>query len=83
MDRGLPSSVRNDRVNSLIRKLGLTKAQHTRIGSHGMNKSISGGERKRLAFASEVGIPVFNFSEVLSEIVLNSASWTKPTDTQE
>lgn len=35
-------------------KLGLTKCRNTKIGLAGVFKGISGGEAKRLAFASEV-----------------------------
>lgn len=42
------------RVNDVLDIVGLTKSQHTRIGNHATKKSLSGGEKKRLAFASEV-----------------------------
>ena len=35
-------------------QLGLTKCSNSRIGVPGKTRGISGGERKRLAFASEV-----------------------------
>lgn len=54
MDNSLLKSDRKARVNELLKELGLLKAQNTRIGVQNMEKSISGGERKRLAFASEV-----------------------------
>ena len=45
---------RKTRVHELIKELGLSKVQHSRIGSPESEKSLSGGERKRLAFATEV-----------------------------
>ncbi|KAL7640652.1 UNVERIFIED_CONTAM: hypothetical protein RMT77_008927 [Armadillidium vulgare] len=54
MDNRLSSYDRKQRVNELLKELGLMKAQNTRIGVPGMEKCISGGERKRLAFASEI-----------------------------
>ena len=41
---------------SLYFQIGLTKCADTFIGVVGSKKGISGGERKRLAFASEVSI---------------------------
>ena len=38
-----------------MNQLGLTKCQDARIGDPATDKGISGGEMKRLAFASEVG----------------------------
>lgn len=38
----------------MLLQLGLTKCENTQIGIAGRVKGISGGEMKRLAFASEV-----------------------------
>nr|XP_053651117.1 protein scarlet-like [Cherax quadricarinatus] len=54
MDSGTSWSERKARVQQLTKELGLTKVLHSRIGVPGMTKSLSGGERKRLAFASEI-----------------------------
>ncbi|XP_076032222.1 protein scarlet-like isoform X2 [Oratosquilla oratoria] len=54
MDRRSTGSERSARVHELLKELGLTRAQNTRIGTPGMDKSLSGGERKRLAFATEI-----------------------------
>jgi ABC-type multidrug transport system ATPase subunit len=54
MDRDVPQEQRRRRVDEVIRELGLTKCENTLIGVAGRFKSISGGEAKRLAFASEV-----------------------------
>ncbi|XP_052218229.1 protein white-like [Dreissena polymorpha] len=44
---------RIERVNEVIKELGLTKCQDTIIGNPGRIKGISGGEMRRLSFASE------------------------------
>ncbi|CAG2162948.1 unnamed protein product, partial [Oppiella nova] len=53
MDPNLPQKERTDRVNEVILRFSLTKCAGTRIGSSTTFKGISGGESKRLAFASE------------------------------
>lgn len=42
------------RVNEIIEEFNLEKCKHTKIGSHDNKKGISGGEKRRLSFASEV-----------------------------
>uniref|UniRef100_A0A0P5A3D2 Protein white n=1 Tax=Daphnia magna TaxID=35525 RepID=A0A0P5A3D2_9CRUS len=55
MDKYLTYSERMTRVGQVIHELGLTKCENTMIGNPERGiKGISGGERKRLAFASEV-----------------------------
>lgn len=44
---------RKRRVEEVMKELGLTKCADTRIGIPGRIKGISGGEKKRLAFACE------------------------------
>ncbi|KAH3812045.1 hypothetical protein DPMN_140466 [Dreissena polymorpha] len=51
---------RIERVNEVIKELGLTKCQDTIIGNPGRIKGISGGEMRRLSFASEVCGIVFS-----------------------
>lgn len=53
MPRGCPASIRNQRIAQVLRDLSLTECQNTVIGQVGRTKGLSGGERKRLAFASE------------------------------
>ena len=55
MDKQLTYKERMGRVEEVIHELGLRKCADARIGhpERGI-KGISGGERKRLAFASEV-----------------------------
>nr|QST15008.1 ABCG2-like7 protein [Diaphanosoma celebensis] len=45
---------RDARVDQLLTDLGLKKCQNTLIGEPGVSKSLSGGERKRLSFATQV-----------------------------
>ncbi|OWA54294.1 Protein scarlet [Hypsibius exemplaris] len=52
--RLLTKQERYQRIDELLNLMGLTKCQHTRIGLPGIEKSISGGESKRLAFATEL-----------------------------
>lgn len=54
MDRDNSYLQRMERVKEVISELSLSKCQNTQIGITGRIKGISGGERKRLAFASEV-----------------------------
>jgi len=54
MDRKTKASARAARIDDLIRELGLFKCRNTRIGIPNMDKSLSGGERKRLSFATEI-----------------------------
>ncbi|KAK8401171.1 hypothetical protein O3P69_002735 [Scylla paramamosain] len=54
MDVRTSPGERRSRVQELVKELGLSKVQHSRIGCPGSEKSLSGGERKRLAFASEI-----------------------------
>ena len=43
-----------DRVQEVVRLMGLQKCYKTLIGTPGISKTISGGEMKRLAFASAI-----------------------------
>ncbi|KAE9530645.1 hypothetical protein AGLY_011107 [Aphis glycines] len=54
MDRHIPYEKRMARVEDVIQELSLTKCQNTIIGVTGRIKGLSGGEMKRLSFASEV-----------------------------
>lgn len=53
MGRSATDQQRSARVNTVMEELGLTKSKHTLIGGW-MIRGISGGERKRLAFATEI-----------------------------
>lgn len=55
MDKNFSAEERNERVESVIVEFGLAKCRNTLIGNPEKGiKGISGGERKRLAFACEV-----------------------------
>ncbi len=55
MDKHFTYEERMERVEEVILELGLTKCRNTLIGNPEKGiKGISGGERKRLAFACEV-----------------------------
>eukprot|EP01138_Halocafeteria_seosinensis_P009589 gb/GECG01009799.1/.p1 GENE.gb/GECG01009799.1/~~gb/GECG01009799.1/.p1 ORF type:complete len:671 (+),score=86.86 gb/GECG01009799.1/:1-2013(+) len=54
LGRSVSEKEKSDRVDSLISALGLKKCQHSLIGSPTEKRGISGGERKRLALASEI-----------------------------
>jgi len=52
--KGVPERERTERVEQVIKDLGLRKCADNLIGIPGRVKGISGGEKKRLAFACEV-----------------------------
>ena len=54
MDKDMSKAKRAERVDAVIRELGLKKCEKTLIGVQGRIKGISGGEMKRLAFACEI-----------------------------
>lgn len=51
---GCPSAIRTAFADALITRFGLLKCQHVPIGTAGMKRAISGGERKRLSVATEL-----------------------------
>lgn len=53
MGKDVPKRAKLSRVNEVLQELSLTKCADTIIGAPGRMKGLSGGERKRLAFASE------------------------------
>ncbi|XP_050697915.1 protein scarlet-like [Eriocheir sinensis] len=54
MDRHCSARQREARVQELLTELGLLEVRNTRIGAPGTAKTLSGGERRRLAFAAEI-----------------------------
>ncbi|KAK3797704.1 hypothetical protein RRG08_054721 [Elysia crispata] len=69
MDKRVSARDRLDRVEDVIQEMGLSKCASSRIGSPGgARKGISGGERKRLSFASEAltNPPIFFCDEPTS-----------------
>ncbi|XP_064613725.1 protein white-like [Liolophura sinensis] len=54
MDKHVTKNQRLARVEKVINEMGLSKCADTLIGTPGRIKGISGGEMKRLSFASEI-----------------------------
>lgn len=54
LDRNLLDNERQERVDRVIRQMGLETCKNSTIGFPGTQKSISGGEKRRLAFATEL-----------------------------
>jgi len=54
LDRITTDVERQRKVSELLVKVGLTACAGTVIGTAGQDKMLSGGEKKRLAFATEV-----------------------------
>ncbi|XP_044265632.1 protein scarlet isoform X2 [Tribolium madens] len=54
LDRKTTQQERNSKIYEILKSLGLTKCLNTRIGINGESKVLSGGEKKRLAFATEL-----------------------------
>ena len=54
MERWIPIKQKLERVEQVLHEMGLKKCEGTVIGIPGKIKGISGGEKKRLSFASEV-----------------------------
>lgn len=54
LDRRVTKHERERIINELLEQTGLKRCSHTRIGEIGEGKMLSGGEKKRLAFATEL-----------------------------
>lgn len=54
LDRRISNQERILKIDKILKRLGLIDCLNTTIGYAGSNKVLSGGERKRLAFATEV-----------------------------
>ncbi|KAL8617477.1 hypothetical protein ACOMHN_048115, partial [Nucella lapillus] len=54
MDNSIHREARLQRVEQVIREMGLTRCADTQIGIKGAKRGISGGELKRLSFACEI-----------------------------
>lgn len=52
--RNVPTTVIQARISYLLKHLGLSHRIQSRIGVSGDKKVLSGGEKKRLSFATEV-----------------------------
>ncbi|XP_060597874.1 protein white-like [Ruditapes philippinarum] len=54
MDKSVNTKRRLERVDEVLKELGLQKCEDNMIGNPGRIKGISGGEMRRLSFASEI-----------------------------
>lgn len=54
LDRRMHTWEIHEKINNLLREVGLYERHEVRIGTGGDDKVLSGGEKKRLAFATEV-----------------------------
>jgi len=54
LDRRVKSAEIGFTIRELLERTGLIKCMHTRIGEDGEGKVLSGGEKKRLSFATEL-----------------------------
>ncbi|GAB0088669.1 protein scarlet [Sergentomyia squamirostris] len=54
VDRRMSRADKNILIDDLLHRAGLTMCTNTRIGHAGHEKVLSGGEKKRLAFATEL-----------------------------
>nr|XP_023024800.1 protein scarlet [Leptinotarsa decemlineata] len=54
LDRRIKSSEKRRKISDLLKQLGLSSCINSRIGGIDENKALSGGEKKRLAFAVEL-----------------------------
>jgi len=61
LSRDIPHKEKKQRVEDLLRSLVLTKASNTRVGLAGIQRGVSGGERKRTA----IGVELVNDPQIL------------------
>ncbi|XP_066247718.1 protein scarlet [Euwallacea similis] len=54
LDRRVTKLEKTTKIDAILGQLGLRKCRNTRIGAIGQYKGLSGGEKKRLAFATEL-----------------------------
>ncbi|KAJ3643838.1 hypothetical protein Zmor_026524 [Zophobas morio] len=54
LDRKTTQTERNSKIYQILKSLGLLKCINTKIGQTGDSKVLSGGEKKRLSFATEL-----------------------------
>lgn len=72
MDKNLTEKQKHERVKEVMSELNLIKCENTRIGTRDQDKGISGGEKRRLAFASEIitNPPLLFCDEVIHHLSL-------------
>lgn len=72
MEQSVKTSRRLKRVEEVIAELGITDCQNTMIGSTQHRTTISGGERKRLSFATEVWL---SRSRLMDKFAISPLLW--------
>lgn len=83
LDRRIYTSDIRLRIDHLLRDVGLIERRDIRIGGGDDGKVLSGGEKKRLAFATEVRVSVrlLNFSlSLVTSLLLLSLSFFPAAD---
>lgn len=71
LDRLISSQEKSSKIKTILNQLGLRRCANTCIGARG-HKGLSGGEKKRLAFATEV-----RFCSVLDTNYPQISEWEK------
>ena len=69
LDRSTTDVQRQRKVSELLMKVGLTACSGSMIGAAGQDKVLSGGEKKRLAFATEVQMKLMTVSRHFNSAV--------------
>eukprot|EP01087_Luapelamoeba_hula_P017490 TRINITY_DN551_c0_g1_i1.p1 TRINITY_DN551_c0_g1~~TRINITY_DN551_c0_g1_i1.p1 ORF type:complete len:671 (+),score=117.28 TRINITY_DN551_c0_g1_i1:236-2248(+) len=54
LPRSMSRKEKDQRVDEIIKKLGLSRCQNTRVGIPGVSRGISGGERRRVSMGLEL-----------------------------
>nr|CAI5860913.1 unnamed protein product [Callosobruchus analis] len=62
------------KIMNILRELGLLKCLHCKIGGTDQSKALSGGEKKRLAFATEIRLCYFAMNQLLALIPIQLKS---------
>ncbi|OXA64289.1 Protein white [Folsomia candida] len=75
MDQAIPYKKRMERVEEVIRQMGLTGCADTIIGIPGRVKGLSGGQQKRLSIATEVSFisePTTGLDSFMAQSIVKS-----------
>lgn len=68
LDRRINDRERRFKICDILKQLGLSQCMNTRIGLNGDSKVLSGGEKKRLAFATEVNLKHRIKTKIVSQL---------------
>lgn len=75
LDRRVDSTAKHRKIHDLLRKLGIWHCANSTIGGTDQDKALSGGEKKRLAFITEVRQTVFCFIRTFSNNLRQSTEY--------